>query len=708
VVAAIGIALFAGLLWVVGLRRRVRTQMEQLRTQWETETQLKMRQQEIVENASDFIYTVDNAGRFTSFNSAGEKMSGYTREEAFSLHLHDLIAANTEDSGVEAREGDVKQGRLMAKENRFLWVETSARPIFNGKEKIGELGIVRDITKRKQIEEQLTRARDVAEAAAQSKSAFLANMSHEIRTPMNGVIGMSNLLLDTKLTVEQKDFAETIRNSAEALLTVLNDILDFSKIEAGKLRFETLDFDLRDVVEGTIELLAPRASSKELELTALMESNVPMHLCGDPGRLRQVLLNVIGNAIKFTGMGEVATKVELIAEKNEKIVLRFEVRDTGIGLSAEAQSRLFRAFSQADESTTRRFGGTGLGLVISKQIVEMMHGLIGVESESGKGSRFWFTVELGRQPKKNTSPPVEQLAVLQGRRALIVDDNETNRRIVKLYVNACGMATEEAPDGRSALAALRQPRAATEKFDVILCDYQMPEMDGISVCREVHGDPALAGIPLLLLTSLDRRLSGTQLGACGITELLTKPLRRRELIAAVLRAIAPMAELHADRDVPGADPGERSGAISAGVEASKPTKVLRILVAEDNVVNQRVTMFQLKKLGHKVEIAGDGLEVLEAIERTDSDVILMDCQMPEMDGYETTKRIRHSKRHRDIRIIAMTANAMKGDREVCLAAGMDDYISKPTAPNDLGIALSLVQSRNLRHAPVPESSPSVH
>jgi len=708
VVAAISVALFAGLLWVVVLRRRVRVQMEQLRAQWETETQLKIRQHEIVENASDFIYTVDNAGRFTSFNSAGEKMSGYTREEALSLHLHDLIAVNPDEEGTDAHEGEAKQGRLMAKDHRFLWVETSARPIFDGKEKVGELGIVRDITKRKQTEEQLTRARDVAEAAAQSKSAFLANMSHEIRTPMNGVIGMSNLLLDTKLTVEQQDFAETIRNSAEALLTVLNDILDFSKIEAGKLRFETLDFDLRDVVEGTIELLAPRASSKELELTALMESNVPTHLCGDPGRLRQVLLNMIGNAIKFTSAGEIATKVELIAEKNGKVVLRFEVRDTGIGLSTEAQGRLFRAFSQADESTTRRFGGTGLGLVISKQIVEMMHGSIGVQSEVGKGSCFWFTVEMGRQPKNNTSPPVEQLAVLKGRRALIVDDNETNRRIVRLYVSACGMATEEAPDGRAALVALRQPRDAAEKFDVILCDYQMPEMDGISVCREVHQDPKLAGIPLLLLTSLDRRLSGTQLGACGITELLTKPLRRRELIAAVLRAIAPLTELPANGPTTHPHPVERSEPGSAGADDGKATKVLRILVAEDNVVNQRVTMFQLKKLGHKVEIAGDGLEVLEAIERTDYDVILMDCQMPEMDGYETTKRIRHSKRHRDIRIIAMTANAMKGDREVCLAAGMDDYISKPTAPNDIGIALSRVQVRVPRSKPVAEPSSSTH
>jgi PAS domain S-box-containing protein len=693
VVAAISVALLAGLLWVVALRRRVRAQMEQLRKQWETETQLKIRQHEIVENASDFIYTVDNAGRFTSFNAAGEQMSGYTREEALSMHLTDLLTANSDDARTDAQNSETTQGRLMAKDHRFLWVETSARPIFNGKDKIGELGIVRDITKRKQTEEQLTRARDVAEAAAQSKSAFLANMSHEIRTPMNGVIGMSNLLLDTKLTEEQKDFAETIRNSADALLTVLNDILDFSKIEAGKLRFETLDFDLRDVVEGTIELLAPRASSKELELTALTESNVPNHLQGDPGRLRQVLLNIIENAIKFTEAGEIAIKVELVAEKTEEVELRFEVRDTGIGLTPEAQGRLFRAFGQADESTTRRFGGTGLGLVISKQIVEMMHGSVGVESEPGKGSRFWFTAKLGRQTRNNTFAPVEQITALQGRRALIVDDNETNRRIVRLYVSACGMVTEEVSDGRAALALLRQPRDAAQKFDVILCDYQMPGMDGISVCREVHADPSLTKIPLLLLTSLDRRVSGTQLGACGITELLTKPLRRRELIAAVLRAIAPVVGKQAGDSPAFASPLEDAGIPAAESQGSRRSRTLRILVAEDNVVNQRVTMFQLKKFGHKVEIAGDGLEVLEAIERTEYDVILMDCQMPEMDGYETTKRIRQSKRHRDIRIIAMTANAMKGDREACLAAGMDDYVSKPTAPKDLTEALSHVQVR---------------
>ena len=693
-VAAISVALLLGLLWVVVLRRRVRAQMKQLRNQWETEAQLKTRQTEIVENASDFIYTVDNDGRFTSFNAAGERLSGYSRTEAVEMHLSDLLVANPDEKAPEGSDSDARQGRLVTKDNRYLWVETSARPIFQGDERVGELGIVRDIGKRKQIEEELTRAKDVAEAAARSKSAFLANMSHEIRTPMNGVIGMSNLLLDTKLTAEQQDFTETIRNSADALLIVLNDILDFSKIEAGKLRFETLDFDLRDVVEGTLELLAPRASSKGLELTALMPAAVPNHLRGDPGRLRQVMLNLVGNAIKFTGKGEIEVNVEVVHEHDESVELRFAVRDTGIGLSAEAQGRLFRAFSQADESTTRRFGGTGLGLVISKQIVEMMHGSIGVESEAGKGSKFWFTAKLGRQSKSNTLPPHEQAVLLQGKRALIVDDNETNRRIVRLYVAACGMLTEEASDGRTALAALRQRREVAEKIDVVLCDYQMPEMDGMSVCREIHRDPSLAGIPRLLLTSLDRRVSGTQLGACGITELLTKPLRRRELIAAILRSISPVAERRAEgnesRDMQAVNP---AGEFLSVTDTEKPGRILRVLVAEDNVVNQRVTMFQLKKLGHKVEVAGDGLEVLEALERTEYDVILMDCQMPEMDGYETTKRIRLNNRHRDIRIIAMTANAMKGDREICLAAGMDDYVSKPTAPNDLSKALSGVHVR---------------
>ncbi|HEU5079269.1 MAG TPA: response regulator [Opitutaceae bacterium] len=682
-----GLALCLGLGWAVTLRRRVRAQTRQLRAQWETELQLKKQHNDILENASDFIYTVDSSGRFTSFNAAGETLTGYSRDEALKLTLRDLIAPAT-DSSDNTNNDDATQGRLITKDGRTLWVETSSREIREGEQLVGELGIVRDISKRKQIEQELTRARDAAEATAKSKSAFLANMSHEIRTPMNGVIGMCNLLLDTRLSTEQKDFAETIRHSAEALLTVLNDILDFSKIEAGKLRFELIDFDLRDVFEGTIDLLAPRASSKNLELSLFAPTELPTRLTGDPGRLRQVLLNLVGNAIKFTEAGEVSINISTLSVDDASAVLRVEVSDTGIGMAPEAQQRLFAPFCQADESTTRRFGGTGLGLVISKQIVELMDGEIGVRSEVGKGSTFWFTVKLARQPRGGTVPPLEQLGHLRGKRVLIVDDNATNRRIVRHYLDQHGMNSTDATGGPEALRALRAAKEAGQEFDLVLCDYQMPEMDGMMVCRTIHDDPAFDQLPLIILTSLDRRVSGTELGACGIAEMLSKPIRRQQLVASVARALLrPDADAAKTAMQARSEPAQSADIFGSAEDRSR---VLRVLVAEDNVVNQRVTLFQLRKLGHKVEIASDGLEVLEALERSEFDVILMDCQMPEMDGYETTRRIRANSRHAKIRIVAMTANAMKGDREVCLAAGMDDYVSKPTAPADLAAALKRV------------------
>ena len=547
------VAFLLGLAWAATLRRRVRSQTIQLREQWEAEIQLKQRHQDILENASDFIYTVDRQGQFTSFNAAGEKLTGYTREEALNLKLHDLFVM--EQPTKRDANDEAKQGRLIMKDGNSVWVEVSCRQIREGDTITGGLGIVRDISKRKQIEQELTRARDAAEATAKSKSAFLANMSHEIRTPMNGVIGMCNLLLDTRLDHDQKDFAETIRHSAEALLTVLNDILDFSKIEAGKLHFEKIDFDLRNVIEGSLDLLFPRASSKNLKLSVYTPPDLPTRLSGDPGRLRQVLLNLVGNAIKFTESGEVSITVRTVVGDTKSAMLRFEVKDTGIGLTAEAQSRLFAPFSQADESTTRRFGGTGLGLVISKQIVEMMEGEIGVQSVHGRGSTFWFTVKLARQAGGSTATPHE---------------------------------------------------------------------------------------------SYDQR-------PAKITPAL----------------------------------------IEGGVQADSRSRSLRVLVAEDNIVNQRVTLFQLQKIGHKAELAADGVEVLEALERSQFDAILMDCQMPEMDGYEATRRIRANPRYAKICIIAMTANAMKGDREACLAAGMDDYISKPTAPSDLIAALERAAARTV-------------
>ena len=686
ILAGVTVASLLSVVWICALRRRVRSQTQQLTTQWEKEQQLLRRQRDVFEGASDFIYTTDLEGRFTSFNLAGETLSGYSSDEVRGLRLHDLMVFNPNDaSGVD--DDDAQQGQLLAKDGRRIWIERSRRPVMEGGQQVGELGIVRDISKRKQIEDELKRARDAAEATARSKSAFLANMSHEIRTPMNGVIGMCNLLLDTRLNPEQRDFTDTIRNSADALLTVLNDILDFSKIDSGKLRFEILDFNLREVVHGAVELLAPRAAAKSLELTAYIPPALPSRLRGDPGRLRQVLLNLLGNAIKFTHAGEVKLSVSLLQESETEVELSFEITDTGIGMSADVLARLFTPFTQADESTTRKFGGTGLGLVISKQIIELMHGQIAVRSEPELGSTFHFSIRLERQPRGGTLPPHPDVRCLDGLRMLIVDDNSTNRKIVRHYVAEWGVNVTEATSAKQALALLGEATAAGQPFALMLTDYQMPEVDGVSLCRSVHADPVLTSTAMLLLTSLDRRVSFSELGPCGISGILTKPLRQNELIAAMVEAVRPKL------------PGERNGLVASATPENKiadlaagetNARSLRVLVAEDNPVNQRVTVLHLKKLGHKTNIANDGWEVLDALERAEYDVILMDCQMPEMDGFEATRRIRASARHSKIHVIAMTANAMKGDREACLAAGMNDYVSKPTATEDLRQALNRV------------------
>ncbi len=671
VTAVGGLAALLGFGWVIALRRRVNQQTDQLRRQWESQERLRARHIEIVENASDFIFTTDESGCFTSFNAAGEALTGFNRSEVRRLRLADLIQFDDDTAS------GALQGRLMTRDGRIIWVETSTRPILEEGRRVGDLGIVRDISKRKQIEDELKRARDTAEATVRSKGAFLANMSHEIRTPMNGVIGISNLLLDTPLSQEQKDFAETIRSSAEALLTVLNDILDFSKIEAGKLRFEVTDFNLREAVDSAVELLAPRASSKQLELISFIPNSVPCRLRGDPGRLRQVLLNLLGNAIKFTESGEVALSISALEETEDGVELAFSIRDTGIGLDAETQSRLFRPFAQADDSTTRKFGGTGLGLVISKQIVEMMDGTIGVESELGRGSTFRFTAKFGRQPRGGTQPAHPLVDRLRGRQVLVVDDHPTNRKILWHHTTAWGMTVREAADGEAALLVMRRCAREGRAVDVVLSDHQMPAMDGLMLRSEMLADPHLAATPFILLTSLERRLAAADSARFRISEVLTKPVRQKEIASALLRSLGTVTPAPASHRT-----GSGDGALpSASGTPAQPA--LRILIAEDNPVNQKVTALQLTKLGHRSDVAGDGLEVLEALERTHYDVILMDWQMPEMDGFEATRRIRQNGRHRHIKIVAMTANAMKGDREACLAAGMDDYLSKPTRTEEI-------------------------
>lgn len=699
-----GLIAFVGLSWVTALRRRVRKQTEQIRDQIEKESVLEARYRDIVEDASDFIFTLDRKGNFTSFNPAGERIFGFTRQAALNMNIRDLLAPEDENLPLpfvnwNGGPGSTVtcQARFRTRDLRVIWVEISARRTSDASAAY-VLGVGRDITERKQIEEELKRARDAAEANTRAKSAFLANMSHEIRSPMNGVIGMSNLLLDTGLTEMQRDFAETIRNSADALLTVLNDILDFSKIEAGKLDLEIHDFNLRETIDQTLEILAARAAGKGLELTSLVPSNVPIFLRGDSGRLRQVLLNLLGNAIKFTDKGEVSLNVGLEDKTDHHVHLRIEVADTGIGLSHDAQARLFKPFSQADSSTTRKFGGTGLGLAISKQIVELMGGEIGVRSTHGQGSTFWFTIKLPRQPNRATRSPLPVAEALEGRRALIVDDNATNRRIMEHYLASWNMQTEQASDGEGALEILREAHETGRAFDVAVLDYEMPEMDGLMLAKLIHEDPRLRSLRLIVCTSWDNRFDPAELSALGIADTMLKPIRQTELLATLVKAICEDESAQANDFSASEDAAQNSARDSADplgeneTDSANPlsgaASDIRVLVAEDNAVNQRVTLLQLQKLGFRAELASNGLEVLEALEQGAYDVVLMDCHMPEMDGYEATQKIRQNPQLARIKIIAMTANAMQGDRERCLAAGMDDYISKPTRLNDLRDAIN--------------------
>jgi PAS domain S-box-containing protein len=654
-----------------------------------SELQIRQRDRElarVLESTHEAFLSTDGEGAITAWNARAETLFGWPAAEVRGRSFGDTVlpaasrdAHSSEIAAYRAGGGSTvlaKRAEIttLHRDGRELPVEISSWMNEDGE---GFSAFVHDITERVAIQAALTQAGDQATQASRLKSEFLANMSHEIRTPMNGVIGMSSLLLNTDLHATQRDYAETVLSSAEALLTIIDDILDFSKIEAGKLDVETVAFDLRSIVEECAVLLGARAQQDDLELTCRIDPDLPGVLEGDPGRLRQVLLNLLGNAVKFTSAGEVNLTARLAGEdSSDRVVVELSVRDTGIGMTAATLEHLFDPFTQADSSTSRRYGGTGLGLAISRQLVELMGGTLSVTSEVGAGSTFTALIPFARAAGLASGTDV---ADLFGARVLIVDDNLTNQRVLQEMVIGWGCTAALADGAERALALLREAVAHAHPFDVVLLDLNMPDVDGYGLARLVCADPSLAHTPMVMLTSSAQRGDAQPTQDTGIVASVTKPVRSARLRDALNIALNPSTAERASAEPLIPDPARRSPGPTAD----------RVLVVEDHPVNRTVLTGMLASLGYQTDVARNGLDALKAVTRNHYAAILMDCQMPVMDGYEATEKLRAIEgAERRTCVIAVTATAMAGDRDRCLAAGMDDYLVKPISLPSLAAVMA--------------------
>jgi len=656
----------------------------------------------IVENAIEGIFQSTPDGHYLLVNPALAHMYGYAtpaelmdsvRDISKSIYVDD--AMRLEFRRLIERDGFVNglEYQVYRKDRAIIWISEQARVVRdqNGQVAYYE-GFIQNITARKLIEQELVAAKEAAVAASVAKSQFLAVMSHEIRTPMNGVIGMTSILLDTQLTAEQRDCVETIRQSGDALLSVINDILDFSKIESGRLTPENEEFNVLECVEGALDILAPKADEKGLDFLYEIAAGVPPLAKGDETRLRQILVNLLGNAIKFTAKGEVVLTVgfqplaePVVEGAPERVRLQFSVRDTGIGISPESQKHLFQSFSQADASTTRRYGGSGLGLVISKRLAELMHGEMSLESKIGQGSIFRFSIVVENVPVKPRPYHSSGYPSLVGKRLLIVDDNETNRRILLRLAQGWNMLAHAEESGPAALALLN----SGARFDFAILDMQMPDMDGHMLGQAIRQNFNADVLPLVLLSSQGERAHITDKTLFAAS--LIKPAKPSQL----LDALAKLSTVRAEK---------ANAAAGHPAQALSPLHSERVLLADDNAINQKVAVTMISKLGYRADPAANGLEAVAAVKRQHYDFIFMDVQMPEMDGLEATRQIRTYSAAQGKRgpwIIALTANAMQDDRDMCFAAGMDDYVTKPFKQPD--IAGALERARAAKYATVAKT-----